>query len=59
MTWRGLPPFRDGVRVVPIYCARGPMVRVDVMGGLGFDVRGDRLERLGELIEAAKRGATG
>lgn len=50
MTWRGLPPFRNGVRVVPYF---GGMVRVDI-GTIhdGFDVP---VEKFGDDAEIAAR----
>lgn len=40
MSWKGLTPFRNGVRVVP-YWGEPVMVRVDVQAGdnrFGFDM---------------------
>lgn len=34
----GLPPFRNGVRVVPYFDGAGTKYRVDYKDGRGFDV---------------------
>lgn len=68
MSWTGLPPYRNGIRVTPYYCASGSRpLRVDIIGKGGFDITtadfgddallGAKTSALGLTAEQVRRAA--